>query len=174
MNAPARSQDGADPDDKVLDLSAREELPYLWTEKPKWVRASAAVSGPECAAKMSSTPTRNLLAVLTVVNTGPPGWGGNGPPAAIAGLASCRSGGHAGNSKTNTLDHHSLREYRLKPPIAKFGVSQQPFSLAIARTDKKSIDIAQSKAMSHGAKLFRRWTNSGKSGSAPSQSFFAI
>ena len=28
---------------------------------PKWVRASAAVSGPECPARMLSTPTRNGL-----------------------------------------------------------------------------------------------------------------
>src|ERR1700735_2920625 len=30
---------------------------------------------------------------LTVVNTGPPGWGRVGPPAVIAVLASCRAGG---------------------------------------------------------------------------------
>jgi hypothetical protein len=36
---------------------------------------------------------------LTAVNTGPPGWGRVGPPAVIAVLASCRSGGNAGNSK---------------------------------------------------------------------------
>jgi hypothetical protein len=56
---------------------------------------------------------------LTVVNTGPPGWGRVGPPAVIAVLASCRSGGNAGNSKINTLGHHSPREYWLKPPISK-------------------------------------------------------
>jgi hypothetical protein len=56
---------------------------------------------------------------LTAVNTGPPGWGRVGPPAVIAVLASCRSGGNAGNSKTNTLGHHSPRKYWLKPPISK-------------------------------------------------------
>ena len=56
---------------------------------------------------------------LTVVNTGAPGWGRVGPPAVITILARCRSGGNAGNSKINTLGHHSPREYWLKPPISK-------------------------------------------------------
>ena len=60
-----------------------------------------------------------LSGTLTAVNTGPPGWGRVGPPAVIAALASCRSGGNAGKSKTNTLGHHSPRKYWLKPPISK-------------------------------------------------------
>lgn len=72
---------------------------------------SSARAGPRQSLVFSCT--------LTVVNTGPPGWGRHGPPAVIAALASCRSGGHAGNSKTNTLEHHSPRECGLKPPISK-------------------------------------------------------
>jgi hypothetical protein len=56
---------------------------------------------------------------LTLVNTGPPGWGRHGPPAAIAVFANRRSGGNADNSKTNTLERHSPRKYWLKPPILK-------------------------------------------------------
>jgi hypothetical protein len=66
-------------------------------------------------------PRRSLVfsCTLTVVNTGPPGWARLGPPAVLAVLASCRSGGNAGNSKTNTLERHSPRKYWLKPPILK-------------------------------------------------------
>jgi hypothetical protein len=48
-------------------------------------------------------PPQSLVfsCTLTVVNTGPPGWGRHGPPAVIAVLASCRNGGQADNSKTN-------------------------------------------------------------------------
>ncbi len=72
---------------------------------------SSARAGPRQSLVFSGT--------LTVVNTGPPGWGRVGPPAVIAVLASCRSGGNAGNSKINTLGHHSPRKYWLKPPISK-------------------------------------------------------
>ena len=66
-------------------------------------------------------PRQSLVfrGTLTVVNTSPPGWGRVGPPAVIAVLASCRCGGQPGNSKTNTLEHHSPRKYWLKPPISK-------------------------------------------------------
>ena len=72
---------------------------------------SSARAGPRQSLVFSCT--------LTVVNTGPPGWGRPGPPAAIAVLASCRSGGQTCNFKTNTLEHHSPREYWFKPPISK-------------------------------------------------------
>jgi hypothetical protein len=72
---------------------------------------SSARTGPRQSLVFSCT--------LTVVNTGPPGWGRLGPPAVLAVLASCRSGGNVGNSKTNTLEPHSPRKYWLKPPIFK-------------------------------------------------------
>ena len=72
---------------------------------------SSAHAGPRQSLVFSGT--------LIVVNTDPPGWGKVGPPAVIAVLASCRSGGNAGNSKTNTLERHSPRKYWLKPPIFK-------------------------------------------------------
>ena len=72
---------------------------------------SSARAGPRESLVISCT--------LTVVNTGPPGWGKHGPPPVIAVLASCRNGGQAGNSKPSTLQHHSPREYWLKPPIFK-------------------------------------------------------
>jgi hypothetical protein len=66
-------------------------------------------------------PRQSLVfrCTLTMVNTGPPDWGRHGPPPAIAVLASCRSGGNPGNSKTNALEHHSPQEFWLKPPISK-------------------------------------------------------
>jgi hypothetical protein len=81
---------------------------------------SSAHAGPRQSLVFSGT--------LIVVNTGPPGWGKVGPPAVIAVLASCRSGGNAGNSKTNTLEHHSPRKYWLKPPISKIRGFTTPFS----------------------------------------------
>ena len=81
---------------------------------------SSARAGPRQSLVFSCT--------LPLVNTGPPGWGRHGPPAAIAVFASCRSGGNAGNSKTNTLECHSPQEYWLKPPISKIRSFATAFS----------------------------------------------
>jgi len=81
---------------------------------------SSARAGPRQSLVFSDT--------LTVVNSGPPGCGKVGPPAVIVVLASCRTGGNAGNSKTNTLEHHSPRKYWLKPPISKIRGFTTPFS----------------------------------------------
>ena len=70
----------------------------------------------------------NFSGTLTVVNTGPPGWGRVGPPAVIAVLASCRSGENAGNSKTNPLGHHSPPKYWIKPSIFENRDSATAFS----------------------------------------------
>ena len=47
---------------------------------------------------------------LTVVNTGPPGWGRVGPPAVIAVLASCRSGGNVPATPKSTPSGTIRRE----------------------------------------------------------------
>jgi hypothetical protein len=80
---------------------------------------SLAKGRMQSSARAGARQSLVFSGTLTVVNTGPPGWGRVGPPAVIAVLASCRSGGNAGNSKINTLGHHSPREYWLKPPISK-------------------------------------------------------
>ena len=85
------------------------------TDAPTVSVATSMQSSARAGARQSLV----FSGTLTVVNTGPPGWGRVGPPAVIAVLASCRSGDNAGNSKINTLGHHSPREYWLKPPISK-------------------------------------------------------
>jgi hypothetical protein len=79
-------------------------------------------------ARTGARQSLNFSGSLTVVNTGPPGWGRVGPPAATAVLASCRSGGNAGNSKTNPLGHHSPPKYWIKPSIFENRDSATAFS----------------------------------------------
>jgi hypothetical protein len=89
------------------------------TESATDAPAVSVARSMQSSARAGALQSLVFSGTFTVVNTGPPGWGRVGPPAVIAVLASCRSGGNAGNSKINSLGHHSPRKYWLKPPILK-------------------------------------------------------
>ena len=94
------------------------------TDAPTVSVATSMQSSARAGARQSLV----FSGTLTVVNTGPPGWGRVGPPAVIAVLASCRSGGNAGNSKSNTLGHHSPRKSGSNHQFPKFGGFATAFS----------------------------------------------
>jgi hypothetical protein len=89
---------------------------------------SVASPSMQSSARAGARQSLVFSATLTVVNMGPPGCAGVGPPAVIAVLASCRSGGNAGNSKINTLGHHSPRKSGSNHQFPKFGGFATAFS----------------------------------------------
>ena len=82
---------------------------------------SVASASMQSSARAGARQSLVFSATLSVVNMGPPGCAGVGPPAVIAVLASCRSGGNAGNSKINTLGHHRCENLAQTTNFQKFG-----------------------------------------------------
>jgi hypothetical protein len=87
---------------------------------------SSARAGPRQSLVFSGT--------LTVVNTGPPGWGRVGPPPLIAVLASCRCGVTPATPKSTPSGTIRRENTGSNHQFSKFGVSQQPLARSVTTT----------------------------------------
>ena len=93
------------------------------TESATDVLTVSVARSMQSSARAGARQSLVFSGTLTAVNTGPPGWGRVGPPAVIAVLASCRSGGNAATPKPTPSGTIRRENTGSNHQFPKFGVS---------------------------------------------------